>query len=149
CLSAVFLIAGISKLLAGLANSRKSLTDFGVPKLIVAPGSVALPVIELSIGLFLYPSFSARIAALSGFGLLVVFNVAIAANLVLGRTPKCNCFGQLHSKPIGWSTFSRNCSFAVVAALVAWEVPRQPAITVKQLIQQLSPRDAASVAVVL
>jgi hypothetical protein len=34
--------------------------------------------------------------------LLVLFIVAIAVTLARGRKPDCHCFGQLHSKPIGW-----------------------------------------------
>jgi len=69
CLSVVFFIAGMAKLLAGLESTRKSLTDFGVPKLLVGPGAVVLPAVEISIALLLFPPFSAQIAALSACGL--------------------------------------------------------------------------------
>ena len=149
CLSLVFFVAGLSKFLGGLASSRKSLSDFGVPKLAVPSASVALPIVELTIALLLIPAFSSQIAALSGLGLLVVFNIAIAANLVLGRRPQCNCFGQLHSKPIGWATFGRNCVLVAAAGWVAWEMPRQPGISLVQLIEKLSPKETAAMSVAL
>jgi hypothetical protein len=69
CLSVVIFIAGMAKLLAGLESTRKSLTDFGVPKLLVGPGAVVLPAVEISIALLLFPPFPAQIAALSACGL--------------------------------------------------------------------------------
>jgi uncharacterized membrane protein YphA (DoxX/SURF4 family) len=47
-LSALFLVAGVAKLLGGLGNSRNSLTEFGAPKWLVAPASIVLPIVELS-----------------------------------------------------------------------------------------------------
>src|SRR5205823_1360753 len=29
--------------------------------------------------------------------------------------PSCNCFGQLHSRPIGWNTFASNSVLAALA----------------------------------
>ena len=52
--------------------------------------------------------------------LLSLFVIAIAANLLLGRRPDCNCFGQIKSTPIGWTTVVRNA----VLACGAEHVPR-------------------------
>jgi peroxiredoxin len=54
-----------------------------------------------------------------------VFSAAIATNLIQHRQPLCNCFGQLHATPIGWSTFARNVALAAVAAAAVWG-SRQP-----------------------
>src|SRR5262249_8779705 len=56
----------------------------------------------------------------AAFSLLVIFTGAIGVNLARGRTPDCNCFGQLHAAPIGWSTVARNVALAVVAGSLIW-----------------------------
>src|ERR1700745_3186796 len=107
-LAVLFLVAGIGKLLGGFASSRKALAEFGAPRWLVAPISIALPCMELGTACLLLPASSARIGAVTALGLLFIFNAAIVANLAVGRTPNCSCFGQLHSVPIGWRTLTRN-----------------------------------------
>jgi peroxiredoxin len=142
-LTAVFLIAALSKVLGGFANSRKALADFGVPRWLVAPASISLPVVELGTAFLLLPADTARIGALSALVLLLIFNVAIAANLALGRTPDCNCFGQLHSEPIGWRTFARNGVLLALAGWVTWRAYYYPSPSVLQAIQRLNGREIA------
>jgi thiol-disulfide isomerase/thioredoxin len=148
-LSGLFLVAGVTKLLGGLANSRKSLTDFGVPKWLVGPASIVLPIVEISIALLLFPTVSAQIASISAFALLLIFNGAIATNLIMGRNPNCNCFGQLHSSPIKWTTFGRNGVLAVLAGFAAWQIPREPNISLLQAVQGLSVKELAVVVLVV
>jgi hypothetical protein len=50
--------------------------------------------------------------------LLIGFFFALAANLAMGRKPKCHCFGQLHSSRIGVSTAALNLGLIALAALV-------------------------------
>jgi peroxiredoxin len=142
-LSGLFLVAGVTKLLGGLANSRKSLTDFGVPKWLVGPASIVLPIAEVCTALLLFPTFFAQLAAISAFALLLIFNAAIATNLIMGRNPNCNCFGQLHSSPIKWTTFGRNSALAALAGLAAWQIPRQTNISLLQVVQGLSAKELA------
>jgi thiol-disulfide isomerase/thioredoxin len=122
------------------------LTDFGVPKWLVGPASIVLPIVELSVALLLFPTFSAQLAAISAFALLLVFNAAIATNLIMGRNPNCNCFGQLHSSPIKWTTFGRNCVLAALAGFAAWQIPRHPSISLLQVVQGLSTKELAVLA---
>jgi thiol-disulfide isomerase/thioredoxin/uncharacterized membrane protein YphA (DoxX/SURF4 family) len=119
-LSGVFLIAGVSKLFGGFANSRKTLVSFGVPSFFVDPLSIALPFIEVCTGFLLLFNRSAQLGAIAAVALLLVFDAVIAVNLALGKNPPCNCFGQLHSKPIGWDTFARNGILAIIAGGVVW-----------------------------
>jgi peroxiredoxin len=144
--SGLFLVAGVTKLLGGLANSRKSLTDFGVPEWLVGPASIVLPIAEICTALLLFPTFSAQLAAISAFALLLIFNAAIATNLIMGRNPNCNCFGQLHSSPIKWTTFGRNCVLAALAGFAMWQIPRYPSLSLLQVVQGLSTKDLAVVA---
>jgi uncharacterized membrane protein YphA (DoxX/SURF4 family) len=64
-LAALFLIAGVSKLLSGFAKSRKALADFDVPEWFVAPINIALPCMDLVTGCLLLPGRSALIATVS------------------------------------------------------------------------------------
>src|SRR5262249_6287816 len=138
-LSALFLVAGTSKLLGGFANSRKALGDFGVPAFLVKPLSIVLPIVELTIACLLLASGSALLGAIAALSALLIFNAAIATNLALGKHPSCNCFGQLHSEPIGWKTFARNSVLAAMAGALVWSLRLYPAERSWQLVRDLSP----------
>lgn len=148
-LAGVFLVAATSKLLSGFSNFRKALADFGVPTFFVVPLSVLLPVVELIIAVLLLPSTSAWFGALAASALLLTFNAAIAANLAVGNHPKCNCFGQLHSKPIGWETFSRNIAIAAVACVLVWQGRVQPSLSLAQFFRRVTPAMAGIITVAI
>jgi peroxiredoxin len=115
----VFAVAGATKL-ADRTGSRQMLVAFGVPSVLAHPLSLVLPIAELIVAAALVPAASVRIAAVAAFSLLLIFMVAIGVNLARGRTPDCNCFGQLHAAPIGWSTLARNAALGLGAALLVW-----------------------------
>ena len=124
-LSAVFLIAGGAKL-ADPTGGRQALIGFGVPQVLTPALSAALPIAELAVALSLIPVASAWFAAIGALALLLLFVIAIAVNLALGRTPDCHCFGQLHSAPAGWLTLVRNAGLALIAGFIVfrgWENP--------------------------
>src|SRR6266581_9646463 len=116
-LAVVFLVAGVTKL-ADLEGSRQALRDFGVPAWLAAPGGVLLPLAELAVAVALLPLASAWWAAVGALALLLLFIAGIAFNLARGRRPECHCFGQVYSKPIGWSTLLRNLVLAAVAGFI-------------------------------
>src|SRR5262249_56730814 len=101
---------------------------FGVPRNRGAPLGTVLPFLELAIAVALLPTGTARWAAAAAFVLLVAFSVAIAVNLARGRRPECNCFGAVHSAPIGAATLARNAALALVAAWVAVAGPGASAV---------------------
>jgi thiol-disulfide isomerase/thioredoxin/uncharacterized membrane protein YphA (DoxX/SURF4 family) len=119
-LSAVFAVAGISKL-ASFSQSRESAVEFGVPSPFALPFMVALISCELAVAIALIPAPSAWYAAIVALTLFALFSGVIAANLIKGKRPTCNCFGQLHPTEIGWPTFARNILLAAIAALVVAE----------------------------
>ena len=80
-----------------------------------------LPLGELAVGVALIPASTARAAAIAALGLLVVFSIAITVNLLVGRTPDCHCFGQLHSAPIGPRLLVRNAILAALGVLIVVE----------------------------
>jgi len=117
-LAVVFVVAGISKL-ADRGGSRRALVEFGVPEKLAGPGAVVLPLAELVVAALLLPARTAAVGAAGALALLSVFTVAIAVNLLRGRTPDCHCFGAVHSEPAGPKTLARNAALAGVAAFVA------------------------------
>ena len=116
-LSAVFAVAAVAKLL-DLPGSRRAVADFGVPKRLVGPAGLALPMVELAVAGLLVPSTTAWWGAIGALVLLLAFIGAIGWNLARGRTPDCHCFGQIHSAPAGRPTLVRNGVMAAIAAFV-------------------------------
>lgn len=116
-LAGVFAVAAVGKGTDRL-GSRQALLDFGLPPALARVGVPLLPLVELGVALALLPRPTAWWGALGALGLLLLFSAAIGYNLLQGRTPDCHCFGQLHSKPIGWPTLVRNGVLAVPALLI-------------------------------
>jgi peroxiredoxin len=124
-LACVFVVASIAKL-RDLAGFKQTLSDFGIPLSLTSPLSALLPAAELAVGVALIPLATARWGAVSALALLAVFTIGIGVNLALGKKPDCNCFGQLHSSPIGASTLVRNGLLAALASFVVfagWDNP--------------------------
>lgn len=119
-LAATFAVAGVAKL-TNLERSRKAIRDFGLPGWLAAPLGVLLPVVELAAALLLLTQSTVLWGDLAAIALLLAFIVAISINLSLGRKPDCNCFGQVHSKPIGWPTLLRNLVLLAGASVVLWD----------------------------
>jgi uncharacterized membrane protein YphA (DoxX/SURF4 family) len=120
-LAVVFAVAGVAKL-RDLPGSRRAIGEFGVPAGAAAVLGTLLPLAELAIAGTLLAGPTAAWGALAALALLLLFCVAIAANLARGRTPDCHCFGQLHSAPASGRTVARNLALAAVAFLLAAEL---------------------------
>ena len=146
-LSCLFFVAAIGKLLGGFGNIRKSLTDFGLPGWLAGPLSFVLPFAELAVALMLLLQYSAWIGAIGATALICIFTAAIAANLAVGKKPKCNCFGQIHSTPIGWVTFLRNGALILLGSWIIWEIPRQPNASLVALIKTFTSMEVVGLAV--
>ncbi len=113
----VFLVAGFAKL-ADLKGSREALRNFGLPVALARPFGVLLPLAELAVAGALLAAITAWWGAMGALVLLLLFVIGIGYNLARGHKPDCHCFGQLSSRPIGWSTLVRNLLLAVVAAFI-------------------------------
>ena len=144
-LAVVFTAAGAGKLL-DRSLTRKNLVDFGMPSWLARPIGLLLPLLELLIAALL---LSGRFAWWAGVGallLLLAFTVIIATNLFLGRKPECHCFGQVRSRPIGWSTVVRNGALALCAAFVVMAGRATP-VSVRDLGAYLEPWQRVALAV--
>src|SRR5215510_5126263 len=136
-LAFIFALAGATKAV-DLPGTRKALVDFGVPQKLAIPLGSGLPFLEILIALALLPARSAWIASVGGLGLLLLFAAGIAINLVLGRAPDCNCFGQLHSEPVSWSLVVRDLALCLVAVWCVVEGRRSPGLSPFDWITALS-----------
>lgn len=119
-IAATFSVAGITKL-ADPQGTRKAILDFGLPTWASSPVAILLPLAEFAVAVLLIPFSTVPWGSLGAIALLLLFITGISVNLVLGRKPECNCFGQLHSMPIGWPTLARNCALVGGAVFVFWE----------------------------
>src|ERR1700693_28182 len=136
-LALVFGIAGISKF-ADPTGSKKSLVDFGVPRFLVRPLALLLPLLELSCAFALVPARSAWWGASGVLVMLLFFIAAISLSLIRGRRPDCHCFGQLHSSPIGWKTLVRNGILAGISAGIVWQGRANPGASIVDWTPSLS-----------
>jgi thiol-disulfide isomerase/thioredoxin len=137
-LSAVFGVAGVTKLL-DLQSTRKAIKNFGAPYALVPTLSIILPILELTVAAGLLVSGATSISAAGALVLLGVFIVAIGVNLAQGRTHDCHCFGQLHSRPLGWQTLVRNLIFALGAGFVLWQTRKSVTPPIIPSLVQLAP----------
>jgi peroxiredoxin len=128
-LAGVFFVAGLAKL-ADRAGSAQALVDFGIPQMLARPFGLALPLGELAVALLLIFNTTTWLGAIGTFSLLLIFIVGISYNLAKGRQPDCQCFGKLHSEPIGWTTLVRNGFLALLAAFLIWQGPGLSPFTV-------------------
>jgi peroxiredoxin/uncharacterized membrane protein YphA (DoxX/SURF4 family) len=136
-LSAVFGAAGVTKLI-DQPGTQEAVKNFGAPKSLAPAISIVLPVVELTIAAGLLFTATARASAVAALLILGLFAVAISVNLARGRTHDCHCFGQLHSRPLGWPTLLRNLIFALGAAFVWWQSAENGA-GVLSTLARLSP----------
>jgi len=121
-LALVFLVAGWAKL-SDRPGSQRAVADFGFPESLARPIGILLPIAELATAIALLVSAWSRVGGASAVALLAFFVVAISASLARGQRPGCNCFGQVHSAPIGPKTLARNIVLAAGAVLVVVEGP--------------------------
>lgn len=113
-LGAVFVAAGVSKVVAG-ASWRAQAGALGAPRSVAA----VLPFVEIALGAMAVAQLARRWVALALLGLLLAFTVAIVRRLRRGERPPCACFGSWSSAPIGPAHLVRNAVLAALAIAVA------------------------------
>ena len=147
-LATVFLVSALAKL-ADPKGSKQALIDFGIPILLAHPLVLLLPLSEFFIAIVLISSSTAWWGAIGALGMFVIFSLAIAFNLVLGRNPECHCFGRLHSTPIGWSTLLRNSILGALAGAVLWHEQYVPGIGLSVVFVHLTTSEIVSLSTTL
>jgi uncharacterized membrane protein YphA (DoxX/SURF4 family) len=135
-LSAVFAVAGVTKVLDP-RGTREAMKNFRSPEALAPVLSFVLPIAELAIAVGLLVDRTTGVSALAALLVLGLFIVAISVNLARGRTHDCHCFGQLYSRPLGWSTLMRNLIFALAAVIVLRHAYTRPVLSVPGTLANL------------
>jgi hypothetical protein len=129
-LGLLFVLAGATKL-ADLDTFENAVRDFRImPGRLVRPTARVLPPTEVAAGALMGAGVAITVVGVLLTLLLVAFGVAVAINLVRGRSIDCGCFGGLGSKRITWGTVARNVLLAAIAAAVAAIAPGELALPV-------------------
>lgn len=137
-LSAVFGVAGVTKLI-DQRGTREAVKNFSAPEALAPTLAFLLPLVELAIAAGLLFSNTAGASAVAALLILAVFVAAIGVNLARGNTHDCHCFGQLYSRPLGWSTLVRNIIFAIGAGFVLWQESREATGSTFESLDQIKP----------
>lgn len=114
-LGAVYLVAGVFKLVAGAAWPRQA-ADLGVPRRV----AVAVPYGEIALGAALATQLLRPWPAIASIVLLVAFTVVIVRRLGDASRPPCACFGTRSSRPLGPLHLIRNAILLMIAIAALW-----------------------------
>jgi uncharacterized membrane protein YphA (DoxX/SURF4 family) len=148
-LSALFLFAGLAKL-NRRAEFETAVRNYSLlPGRLVRPVARTLPAAEIAAGALLAVGLATAVVAGALAMLLVVFAVAVAVNLLRGRSIDCGCYGVVAERRIGWVTVARDIALFAVAVVVAVEHPA--AMSVDALAdggQGVSSSDAVALLVI-
>ena len=104
----VFIWAALAKI-PQAGELAKSMAQFKlVPPALILPFSYFLPWLELFCGAALIAGVWLRSAAIWANALLVVFSLALVANLIRGIEADCGCFGETKVAGGSWGTLIKN-----------------------------------------
>lgn len=117
----VFLIAAIAKFNRP-DDLHELLSAVGLSARASARLGKALPWIELATVVLLVWPDASLIGGIVAMLLLGASTAVICINLLKGRRPACNCFGQLSSGSIGWNSVARNAILLALAAVMVVEL---------------------------
>jgi putative oxidoreductase len=120
-LGGLFLVAGITKIgHAGDLAAAITAYRLGLPPPMVAAMAVALPPLEILLGLYLITGLLLPVSSTFAATLLALFTIAVASAVVRGVSAPCGCFGPGDNQPATWLTVARDVSFLVPAVYLAW-----------------------------
>ena len=116
-LGVVFLRSAAAKLRTG--NFVETVEDYRLlPSIAVRPIGLLLPWLEAAVGVAIVAGIAPALGLWAAAGLLAVFAIAMAINLVRGRRIACGCKGSAKT-PIGWDLVVRDSVLAGMAAFSA------------------------------
>ena len=102
CLALVFLVAGGSKIPNAWAFVHTVEGYNMLPHAVARPFGLALPWIEVLIGLYLLIGLFTRIVALVTGAALVVFLIALGMQIARGTTGNCGCVVGITNPVVTW-----------------------------------------------
>jgi uncharacterized membrane protein YphA (DoxX/SURF4 family) len=120
-LAALFIIAGALKI-GHPDDLAATITDLalGLPGLVVAVIAVALPLLEILLGIYLAGGWFLPATSAAAGALLIAFIGVLASAVARGIQTSCGCFGPADSSFATWWTVGRDALFALPAVYLAW-----------------------------
>lgn len=137
-LALIFVVAGGSKLAQPWTFVHTVEGYRMLPAVVTRPFALALPWIEVLIGLYLLAGLFSRITAATTGMLLALFSIALLVQLVRGHAGNCGCVPGLNNplvtafvggSSIGWWDVIRDL-LLLLLALVVFLAPRPPLLAV-------------------
>ena len=117
-LGLIFVFAAIPKVLQQ-TDFAGAVADYRlVPASAIGFVARFLPIVELLVGVGLLTGTRVALCAYVAAALLLCFSVAVAANLLRGRTIDCGCQGSATAGAISWWLVSTDVLLAALAAFV-------------------------------
>jgi uncharacterized membrane protein YphA (DoxX/SURF4 family) len=128
----VFLLAGLAKL-ADRKSFESAMIQYGLlPPRLVRPVTRSLPLLELAAGGLLLVGLGLGFVSAAVAGALVLFSVAVAANLLRGMSFDCGCRAPGTPRKIGWAIVARNAALIAMGIVAAIDAP--PALALDRLV---------------
>lgn len=126
-LGLLFLVAGALKI-GHASDLAATITAFGLglPGVLVAVISIALPFFEVLLGVYLIGGWLLPAASTIAAILLAAFALVVASVVARGLSVSCGCFGPADNAPATWWTVARDALFLIPAAYLAWWSRAQP-----------------------
>jgi len=122
-LGGLFVVASLHKIQHPEAFAIDVATYQFLPQVTVNLFSLAVPWVELVVGLMLILGVRVRAAGLVVSGLMLAFMLALGWALVLGLDMSCGCFASQSAKeqdPISWRTLVRDSTWLLLGLYVTW-----------------------------
>ena len=120
----IFLAAGVAKLREPRRRRREAIANYKLlPPSFERMLAVVLPPLEIGVGVgFVTGAWLSLVSVVAAI-LLLGFSLAVAINLLRGRSEiGCGCFGS-QDRPISWWIVGRNVALFAGSVLVGWTTP--------------------------
>ena len=126
-LGLLFSVAGALKI-GHASDLAATITAFGLglPGVLVAVISIALPFFEVLLGVYLIGGWLLPAASTIAAILLAAFTLVVASVVARGLTVSCGCFGPADNTPATWWTVARDALFLIPAVYLVWWSRAQP-----------------------
>jgi uncharacterized membrane protein YphA (DoxX/SURF4 family) len=94
-----------------------------LPAAVIPLLALALPPLEIFLGLYLVAGLFTRVAGASAAVLFLLYAGAIASAVVRGIPANCGCFGPADSATADWPHVAGDAILAAIAAFIAFRAP--------------------------
>jgi hypothetical protein len=124
----VFIAAGVLKV-GHAPDLGSTIVAFrlDLPAQFVGFAAIALPLLEIVLGVYLLLGWQLRIVSVVSVAVLLIFIAALVSVVVRGIPTPCGCFGPRETDPVTWWTVARDGAAIIPAIYLVWWSWRRPA----------------------